>query len=59
MDLVTRRLRGLVLARMLCALVALAAGFVGVLMLIAPASTGRYFSWALGPPPLAALVGGC
>jgi hypothetical protein len=59
MDLVTRRRRGLLLARTLCALVALAAGFVGVLMLIAPASTGRYFSWALGPAPLAALVGGC
>jgi hypothetical protein len=59
MDLVTRRRRGLLLARWLCALVALAAGFVGILMLIAPASTGRYFSWVLGPAPLAALVGGC
>ena len=43
--------------RILCALVALAAGIVGVAMLVAPGSTGRYFSWALGPPPLAALVG--
>jgi hypothetical protein len=59
MDLMARHRRGLVLARTLCALVALAAGFVGVLMLVAPASTGRYFSWPLGPAPLAALVGGC
>jgi hypothetical protein len=46
-----------VVPRTLCALVALAAGIVGVAMLVAPGSTGRYFSWALGPPPLAALVG--
>src|SRR5215217_7608347 len=47
------------LARTLCALVALAAGIVGVLMLIVPDSTDRYFSWALGPAPLAAVVGAC
>lgn len=46
------------LARTLCALVALAAGLVGGLMLAAPESTDRYFSWSLAPPPLAALVGG-
>ncbi len=45
------------LPRTLCALVALAAGIVGVIMLAAPRSSGRYFSWALGPPALAALVG--
>jgi hypothetical protein len=43
--------------RLLCALVAFAAGLVGVLMVAAPASSGTYFSWALGPPPLASLVG--
>jgi hypothetical protein len=46
-----------VLSRTLCALVALAAGVVGILMLISPESTGRYFSWALGPAALASLVG--
>ena len=46
-------------ARTLCALVALAAGLVGVLMLVAPDSTDRYFSWALAPAPLAAFVGAC
>jgi hypothetical protein len=56
MDLTSPRGR-LALARLLCALVAVAAGFVGVLMVAAPASSGRYFSWALGPPPLASLVG--
>src|SRR5215210_251081 len=40
------------------AIVALAAGIVGIVMLAAPGSTGDYFSWALGPPPLATLVGG-
>ena len=38
---------------------ALAAGIVGVAMVLAPGSTGRYFSWQLDPPPLAALVGAC
>jgi hypothetical protein len=40
------------------AIVAVVAGIVGVVMLAAPGSTGDYFSWALGPPPLATLVGG-
>ncbi len=38
--------------------VAIAAGIVGAIMLIAPTSTGTYFAWPLGPPGLAALVGG-
>ena len=38
--------------------VATAAGIVGVIMLVAPTSTGTYFAWALAPPGLAALVGG-
>jgi hypothetical protein len=38
--------------------VAIAAGIVGAIMLVAPTSTGTYFAWALGPPGLAALVGG-
>ena len=39
-------------------IVTVVAGLVGLVMLIDPGSTGDYFSWALGPPPLAALVGG-
>ena len=39
-------------------IVATAAGIVGAIMLIAPSSTGRSFAWPLGPPALAALVGG-
>jgi hypothetical protein len=39
-------------------IVATAAGIVGVIMLIAPSSTGRSFAWPLGPRALAALVGG-
>jgi hypothetical protein len=38
--------------------VATAAGIVGAIMLVAPTSTGTYFAWPLGPPGLAALVGG-
>lgn len=44
--------------RALCALVALAAGLVGVIMVVAPSKSGTYFSWALGPPAVAAMVGG-
>jgi hypothetical protein len=40
------------------AIVAVVAGIVGVVMLVAPGSTDDYFSWELGPPPLASLVGG-
>lgn len=43
--------------RWLCGLVAVAAEIVGVAMLAAPDSTDRYFSWPLGPPPLASLIG--
>jgi hypothetical protein len=56
MDLTSPRGR-LAVPRLLCALVAFAAGLVGVLMVVAPASSGTYFSWALGPPALASLVG--
>jgi hypothetical protein len=44
--------------RALLAIVAVVAGPVGVLMLIAPEETDRYFSWPIGPPPAAAIVGG-
>jgi hypothetical protein len=49
--------RAFAVPRVLCALVAFAAGLVGVLMVAAPGSSGTYFSWALGPAPLASLVG--
>ena len=39
--------------------VAFAAGVVGVAMLAWPGSTGRFFSWQLAPPALAAFVGAC
>jgi hypothetical protein len=38
--------------------VALAAGISGAALLVFPSGTSEFFSWALGPPPLAALVGG-
>lgn len=38
--------------------VVVAAGASGAALLASPASTSGFFSWALGPPPLAALVGG-
>lgn len=44
--------------RALFAIVAAVAGFVGVVMLVAPGETGDYFSWPIGPEPLARLVGG-
>jgi hypothetical protein len=56
MDLTSPR-GGLAVPRLLCALVAFAAGLVGALMVAAPRSSGTYFSWALGPAPLASLVG--
>jgi uncharacterized membrane protein HdeD (DUF308 family) len=43
--------------RALFLIVAVVAGIVGVIMLIAPASTDRYFSWPIGPPAVAATVG--
>ncbi|HXV94893.1 MAG TPA: hypothetical protein VD813_16430 [Pseudonocardia sp.] len=35
-----------------------AAGGVGVALLVAPAATPSFFSWGLAPPPLAAFAGG-
>lgn len=52
-------LRATLVARYVFATVALVAGVVGVIMLIAPDSTDTYFSWPIGPPALAATVGGC
>ena len=43
------------ITRFLLGGVAFAAGLVGVAMLVAPRSTGTYFSWALAPTPLAVL----
>lgn len=40
-----------------CWVVAAVAGLAGTVMLLAPEDTGSYFSWPIGPPPLAALVG--
>ena len=39
-------------------MVVVAAGASGVALLVAPASTDRYFSWTLRPPGAAALIGG-
>ena len=47
-----------VVLRVAFLIVAVVAGLVGLVMLIDPGSTDDYFSWALGPPPLASLVGG-
>ena len=47
------------ITRVLLGGVAFAAGLVGVAMLIAPRSTGTFFSWGLAPAPLAAFVGAC
>ena len=46
------------LLRGLFTVVGVVAGLVGVVMLVAPGSTGDYFSWPIGPEPLARLVGG-
>jgi hypothetical protein len=40
-------------------LVAVVAGIFGAIMLIAPGDTDTYFSWPIGPEPVAATVGGC
>ena len=47
-----------VVLRVAFLIVTVVAGLVGAVMLIDPGSTDDYFSWALGPPPLAGLVGG-
>lgn len=44
--------------RCACAVVAVVAGLAGTVMLAIPEDTDRYFSWPIGPPPLASLVGG-
>ena len=44
--------------RVLFLIVGVVAGTAGVVMLVAPDETDRYFSWPIGPPPLAATVGG-
>jgi hypothetical protein len=36
----------------------IAAGVSGLALLVWPDETGQFFSWGLGPPPLASLVGG-
>ena len=47
----------LVVFRGACAVVTIAAGLAGAVMLVAPGETDSYFSWPIGPPPLAATVG--
>ena len=44
--------------RVVFAGVVVAAGIAGVVLLSVPGSTGRFFAWPMGPPALAALVGG-
>jgi hypothetical protein len=39
-------------------MLAVAAGLVGVALLVLPRSTGAFFAWELGPPSLAAFAGG-
>ena len=39
-------------------IVVVAAGASGALLIVAPGSTQRYFSWTLRPPAAAALIGG-
>ncbi len=43
--------------RVACSVVTIAAGVAGSVMLVAPGNTDSYFSWPIGPPPLAATVG--
>ncbi|HEX2023488.1 MAG TPA: hypothetical protein VHF00_02195 [Acidimicrobiales bacterium] len=43
--------------RVACSVVTIAAGVAGSVMLVAPQDTDSYFSWPIGPPPLAATVG--
>jgi len=52
------RARGLPAARAGFAAVVVAAGVSGLALLVWPDETGQFFSWGLGPPPLASLVGG-
>jgi hypothetical protein len=50
--------RAMTALRTLSLVVGVVAGLVGVVMLVSPGSTGDYFSWPIGPEPLARLVGG-
>ncbi len=43
--------------RVSCLVVVAAAGLAGSVMVIAPQATDSYFSWPIGPSPLAVLVG--
>lgn len=43
--------------RAACFVVTGVAAVAGAVMVVAPDATDRYFSWPIGPPPLAALVG--
>jgi hypothetical protein len=52
------RARALTAARAGFAAVVVAAGVSGLALLVWPDETGEFFSWGLGPPPLASLVGG-
>ncbi|MPY96379.1 MAG: hypothetical protein GEV08_25940 [Acidimicrobiia bacterium] len=45
-------------SRVLSGTVAVAAGVSGAALLAFPAGTADFFSWGLGPPPLASLIGG-
>ena len=54
----TSESRVLGIFRAACVVVAVVAGVAGTVMLVAPEDTDRYFSWPIGPRPLAALVGG-
>ena len=58
MEAGTSKGRVLGIFRAACIVVAVVAGVAGTVMLVAPEDTDRYFSWPIGPPPLAALVGG-
>ena len=49
--------RVMTVLRALFLIVAVVAGIAGVIMLVAPSSTDRYFSWPIGPPAVAATVG--
>lgn len=52
------RTGGLTATRAGFAAVVVAAGVSGLALLVWPDETGEFFSWGLGPPPLASLVGG-
>jgi hypothetical protein len=43
--------------RTLFLIVAVVAGIAGIAMVVAPGSTDRFFSWPIGPEPVAATVG--